>query len=185
MDRRSKCLTPQLRSKPVHTKTTHQSLVFIQYSTLLTPFVLNATNYIFMKKLTPKMPPGRQRRRSLPSCTNHQFRYRSEKKRFRFDFLFLFMACLLIRSVAVGGNKVVRGKIEGEGKEVLFNQLLHEVQYSLGVGSRRLSFFALTLPASSSVHSLGIHRPSFQAPVPKIWKRSALSCSSRVSPARI
>ena len=49
MDRRSKCLTPQLRSKPVQTKTTHQSLVFIQYSTLLTPFVLNATNYIFIK----------------------------------------------------------------------------------------------------------------------------------------
>ena len=44
---------------------------------------------------------------------------------------FSSIACLLIRSVAVGGNKVVRGKIEGEGKKVLFNQLLHEVQYSL------------------------------------------------------
>ena len=43
-------------------------------------------------------------------------------------------ACLLICSVAVRGNKVIGGKIEGEGKKVLFNQLLHEVQYSLGVG---------------------------------------------------
>ena len=64
MDRRLKCLTPQLRSKPVHLKNNYHSLVFIQNSTLLmTPFVLHRLNKLYLHKnkmLTSKMPPPGQ-----------------------------------------------------------------------------------------------------------------------------